>query len=96
MMAASALEHLVLELLVSRGPTYGLDLVSESNGRLKRGSVYVTLGRMEQKGFVTSRLDERPGDGPSRRLYDLTALGKRALIAGRYLRGDAVLGEVLE
>jgi DNA-binding PadR family transcriptional regulator len=46
---------------------------------LKRGSVYVTLGRMEEKGLVTSRLDERPGQGPARRLYEPTAMGLRAL-----------------
>jgi len=50
----STLEALVLDLLAAKAPTYGLDLVHASRGRLKRGSVYVTLGRMEQKGFVTS------------------------------------------
>lgn len=81
------LEALVLHLLAGHGTTYGLDLVALSGGRLKRGSVYVTLGRMEQKGFVTSRLEERPGEGPPRRLYALTALGRRALEAARLLEG---------
>jgi DNA-binding PadR family transcriptional regulator len=82
------LETLIIRLLADLGPTYGLDLVASSRGRLKRGSVYVTLGRMEQKGFVTSRIEERPGEGPPRRLYDLTALGHRALMASRLLEGD--------
>jgi len=90
-MAASALEQLVLELLVSQGPTYGLDLVNASNGRLKRGSVYVTLGRMEQKGLVTSRLEVRPGEGPARRLYEPTVLGRRARMAARVLSGQIPL-----
>jgi DNA-binding PadR family transcriptional regulator len=78
-MLISALVDLVLDLLSGRGETYGLDLVTSSRGRVKRGSVYVTLGRMEQKGFVTSRLeDKRPGDGPPRRLYAVTPLGARA------------------
>ena len=50
----SAKERIVLELLVSSGAKYGLQLVDESRGRLKRGTVYVTLGRMEQKGLVES------------------------------------------
>ena len=77
----SSLELLILQLLSDRGPTYGLDLVAHSRGRLKRGSVYVTLGRMEDKGLVRSRLEERPGQGPARRLYEPTAMGLRALTA---------------
>ncbi|HUR20742.1 MAG TPA: PadR family transcriptional regulator, partial [Vicinamibacterales bacterium] len=76
----------------AKAPTYGLDLVHASRGRLKRGSVYVTLGRMEQKGFVTSMVEERPGEGPSRRLYEPTALGLRALVASRLMEGDLPLG----
>ena len=79
-MFISRLEHLVLDLLSTRDAAYGLELVAASRGRLKRGSVYVTLGRMEEKGLVRSRLEGEPGDGPARRLYEATALGKRALI----------------
>jgi DNA-binding PadR family transcriptional regulator len=75
----SSLELLILQILSETGTTYGLDLVTQSRGKLKRGSVYVTLGRMEEKGLVTSRLDERPGQGPARRLYEPTAMGLRAL-----------------
>ncbi len=88
----SALEALVLDLLAAKAPTYGLDLVHAAHGRLKRGSVYVTLGRMEQKGFVTSTLEERPGEGPPRRLYEPTTLGLRALVAARLMEGDLPLG----
>ena len=88
----SPLEALVLDLLALRSPTYGLDLVASSAGRLKRGTVYVTLGRMEQKGFVRSRVEERPGAGPPRRLYEPTALGLRALVASQLLAGDLPLG----
>src|SRR5207253_3377248 len=44
-------ERLILELLASEGPMYGLQLVEQSGGGLKRGTVYVTLGRMEAKGL---------------------------------------------
>jgi DNA-binding PadR family transcriptional regulator len=88
----STLEALVLDLLAS-GPTYGLDLVASSRRRLKRGSVYVTLGRMEQKGFVTSTLEPRPGEGPPRRVYELTPLGRRAREAAVLLGRSPALGK---
>lgn len=76
-------ERLILELLVEHGEMFGLQLVEASGGRLKRGSVYVTLGRMADKGFVESEQEARPDGaiGLPRRLYRPTALGKRALRA---------------
>lgn len=73
-------EALILDLLAAAGDRYGLELVEASEGRLRRGTVYVTLSRMEDKGYVTS---EQETKGPSaiglpRRLYRLTALGRRA------------------
>jgi DNA-binding PadR family transcriptional regulator len=88
----SELEAIILDLLAARAPTYGLDLVMMSSGRLKRGSVYVTLGRMEGKGLVTSRLEHRPGEGPPRRLFEPTALGLRSLVAARLVHGDLPFG----
>jgi DNA-binding PadR family transcriptional regulator len=78
----SAKEAVVLQLLVSANEMYGLELVAASNRRLKRGTVYVTLGRMEEKGYVTSRRedhtpDRRNAGSPVRRLYQATALGRR-------------------
>jgi PadR family transcriptional regulator PadR len=76
-------EQLILELLVSEGPMYGLALVERSGGALKRGTVYVTLGRMEAKGWVVSAQEPLPpgGIGLPRRIYRPTALGERALRA---------------
>jgi DNA-binding PadR family transcriptional regulator len=75
-------ERLVLELLLD-GPDFGLNLVARSDGALKRGTVYVTLGRMERKGFITSEQEpQAPGAiGLPRRIYRVTSLGKRALRA---------------
>ena len=75
-------ERLVLELLLD-GPDFGLNLVARSGGTLKRGTVYVTLGRMERKGFITSEQEpQAPGAiGLPRRIYRVTPLGKRALRA---------------
>ena len=76
-------EALILELLVDESELYGLQLVAASKRRLKRGTVYVTLGRMEEKGFITSRLEDAPADegGLPRRIYEPTAFGRRVLKA---------------
>ena len=87
-------ERLILELLDSAGPTYGLDLVVQSAGRLKRGTVYVTLGRMEQKGLVASEQEPpRPGAiGLPRRIYRITGLGERVLRAWTTLARELAWG----
>ena len=69
-------ERLILSLLSDGGASYGLQLVEASGGRLKRGGIYVTLGKMEEKGLVSSTLQ---ADG--RRIYELKGLGHRALAA---------------
>jgi len=76
-------EALILELLVDADELYGLELVARSKRRLKRGTVYVTLGRMEKKGLITSRLEAPPPDagGMPRRVYEATAAGRRVLAA---------------
>ena len=78
----SAKETIVLDLL-ARGEQYGLQLVAASRGRLKRGTIYVTLGRMETKGYVTSRTENAPdgAGGLPRRLYEATPYGVRVLNA---------------
>jgi DNA-binding PadR family transcriptional regulator len=74
-------ETVILELLVREHELYGLQLVAASKRRLKRGTVYVTLGRMQDKGYITSRLEDSPpgAGGMPRRLYQPTALGRRVL-----------------
>jgi DNA-binding PadR family transcriptional regulator len=75
-------ERIVLELLLD-GSRYGLQLVAESDGALKRGTVYVTLGRMEQKGLVESRHEPANSDADAipRRMYHITAYGRRVMKA---------------
>jgi DNA-binding PadR family transcriptional regulator len=80
-------ERTILRLLVVRGPSYGLELVQASRGVLKRGGIYVTLGRMVEKGLVTSAASD---DG--RRRYRPTALGERALLASRVFSGELRIG----
>ena len=82
----------MLDLLES-SERYGLELVDASGRRLKRGSIYVTLGRMEAKGFVASRREDRaPGAiGLPRRLYRPTAYGLKVRDAYRLLRDALAL-----
>ena len=68
---------------------YGLELLRLSNGGLKRGTIYTTLQRMEDKGFVVSRQEDKPDDvsGIPRRLYEITGAGERALQASDLVNG---------
>lgn len=77
----SARERLILELLVEHGELFGLQLVEHSQRRLKRGTVYVTLGRMQEKGYLASRQEALPPGaiGLPRRMYRPTGLGLRIL-----------------
>lgn len=78
----SRTERLILELL-SGEEMFGLELVEHSKGALKRGTVYVTLGRMQDKGYVESWTEkQRAGAiGLPRRLYRPTGYGLRVMEA---------------
>lgn len=87
----SPTESVIIELLRGR-ERYGLELVDQSGGLLKRGSVYVLLARMEAKGFVTSRLDDSPRPaGATRRLYVATPYGLKVHQAYGLLRDALAL-----
>ena len=88
----SRTESLVMDLLHG-GERYGLELVDASHGTLKRGSVYVILARMEEKGFIESRQEERsPGaSGLPRRLYRATPYGLKVHDAFTLLRDALAL-----
>jgi DNA-binding PadR family transcriptional regulator len=73
----SETEQTILALLLSDRDLFGLQIVERSRGAVKRGTVYVTLGRMQDKGYVESRTEPpAPGAiGLPRRLYRPTAYG---------------------
>jgi PadR family transcriptional regulator PadR len=81
-------EEVILRLLVSGGPQYGLQLVSSSDGQLKRGTIYVTLGRMEDKGYIESEADPAAADHLvlPRRIYRPTGYGLQVLGAWAQMR----------
>src|ERR1044072_6565852 len=73
-------EFLVLEMLIQSGrELYGLEMVEASRGDLKRGTIYVTLQRMQEKGLIDSKPEPStaPEIGIPRRLYSVSGYGKR-------------------
>ena len=58
-----------------------LDAIEKRTGRrASRGTVYVTLDRLEQKGLLTSRLIDAPTvRGGIKRLFRTTAAGLKGL-----------------
>lgn len=86
-------EEIVLQLLRDGLEMFGLQMVEASEGELKRGTVYVVLSRLEEKGFVSSRHEDRqPGAiGLPRRLYKITAHG--ADVLRRQERARAIFAE---
>ena len=78
-----SLELLVLHLL-SRGETYGYEIVSTLTARtngvleLTDGTVYPVLYRLERAGYVKVRWDT-PERGVPRKYYKLTPAGRTEL-----------------
>ena len=92
----SSKEHLILELLINQGEMYGLEMVKQSSGRLKRGTVYVTLGRMVDKGYVDSRQEKESGDpGLPKRIFRTTGHGRRVFHAWELARTAMAEGVIL-
>ena len=90
----SGAERLIVELLMANDELFGLQMVELSAGRLKRGTVYVTLGRMVEKGYLESRQEPLPEGaiGLPRRLYRPTGLAMRILSAWRTAEASYING----
>ncbi|HEX4144047.1 MAG TPA: helix-turn-helix transcriptional regulator [Pirellulales bacterium] len=84
------LEGLILAAL-ERGTAHGWDIwrsLEAAGGgalALKEGSLYPALYRLERQGLVAARWETATVDrpGPRRRVYRLTAKGRRRLAAAR-------------
>jgi len=83
----STTESLIIDLL-HHGERYGLELIEASNRQLKRGTIYVTLARMETKGFIVSKQEEQRAAaiGLPRRMYRVTPYGLKVHKAYKLLR----------
>ena len=97
------LEQLVLLAAIRLdGHGYAVSMRDEIERRtglaLARSSVYVTLDRLERKGYVTSWLGEPTPErgGKPKRFFRITAAGRRALstaeLAVARMRESAVTG----
>lgn len=66
-----------MKIIAALGECYGLEVVKSSGSVLKRGTVYVVLGRLEAEGWLKSREEELTPDyiGIARRLYSLSERG---------------------
>lgn len=65
------MEVLILELLDDQTWTYGLDLIERSDNTLPRGTIYVYLRSMEERGLIESsdHGELMPGRKMKRRLF---------------------------
>lgn len=67
---------------------YGLEVLRASNGKVTRGSLYTTMDRIEQKGFIKSHRENVAESNfvPEehripRRIFKITGLGQAAFAA---------------
>ena len=89
----SSKEYLILNYLSAHNEAYGLQMVKDSEGHLKRGTIYVTLGRMEEKNYIESFL--QPSKiGPAKRVYRITGHGARVFDAWQLLNSKLALGGI--
>jgi PadR family transcriptional regulator, regulatory protein PadR len=81
-------EQIVVAVLRARGEAYGMQVrreIERATGReLAIGAVYATLDRLEAKGLLTS--SRVTTAGPSRRLFEVSPEGARALSHTRAMR----------
>ncbi|HEV7991953.1 MAG TPA: helix-turn-helix transcriptional regulator [Gemmatimonadaceae bacterium] len=81
-------EQVLVAVLRTRGEAYGMEVrreIERVTGRdLAIGAVYSTLDRLEAKRLLRSK--RTFGDGPSRRLFELSSAGARALTETRAMR----------
>ncbi len=83
-------EHIVMAAVLRLdGEAYGTRIIQEiedaTGTRVKSGSLYITLDRLEAKGYVTSRVaDPEPGrGGRPKRYMTVTPAGLRILKEAR-------------
>jgi DNA-binding PadR family transcriptional regulator len=87
-------------MLIGKGEMFGLEMVEASEGELKRGTIYVTLQRMGDKGYIESREEPRqiPEIGIPRRKYWATGLGQKVyqtnLKAQEFFNSELIWGAI--
>lgn len=104
----SAIDEDLLTVLLGR-ELYGLEILNQLNlnrpGKLKFGSLYPALNRLEKKGLVNSKWGDEVDEsgGARRKYYKVTGLGTTTLrtvqqyrdsLAKRSTPGSATWGKV--
>jgi PadR family transcriptional regulator, regulatory protein PadR len=87
-------ERLILNRL-TQGEEFALRLADRSGGALKRGTVYITLQRMESKWYVESKLEPSilGAMGRPRRWYRTSSYGRQVLNAWKLAENAMDLGQ---
>ena len=80
------LEHLLLLAILRQdneisGADVARELTRQTGREAARGTMYVTLDRLERKGYLTSQMGEPTTErgGKAKRLYSITADGVASL-----------------
>ncbi|RAJ90833.1 PadR family transcriptional regulator [Larkinella arboricola] len=87
-------EVVLLAVAIRSGDAYGAAVVSEIEQQMGRsvnlGAVHSALNRLQEKGLVSSEMGGRTTErgGRRKRLYAVTAYGRRALDEMRQLRNQ--------
>ena len=87
-------EIVLLTVGVLFDEAYGVAIKKEIETRLNRkvsvGAMQSALRRMEQKGYLASRLGETSNarGGKRKRYFNITAYGKKALVYNREVRDN--------
>jgi DNA-binding PadR family transcriptional regulator len=88
-------EELVLLTIATIGDeAYGVSIQTEIEARCDRsisiGALHSTITRLEEKGFLKSRLGGATAErgGRSKRYYEITAAGKKAVSESKTLRDE--------
>lgn len=87
-------EVVLLAVAIRVGDAYGATVVGEIEQQMSRsvnlGAVHSALHRLEEKGLVTSQIGGVTAErgGRRKRLYAVTASGRRALEEVRQLRNQ--------
>ena len=87
-------EIVLLMVAILDGDAYGVtinqDLEKHTGRKVTFGTVHNTLIRLEEKGFLTSRLGGATTErgGRRKRIFEITVLGSRALNDVQQLRNE--------
>ena len=85
-------EIVLLAVGILKGDAYGVSLRNEIESQTRRGvnigAVHTALHRLEQKGYLKSKFGEATNvrGGKRKRLFILTAAGRKALTQSHELR----------